>query len=61
MGWPELAGNGWKIKKLPVTHSDRRRRRFAGPIPARLAVVGREILRTRLFGGGAPPCPACVQ
>ena len=33
MGWPELAGNGQKIKKLPVTHGGRRRR-FAGPIPA---------------------------
>ena len=31
MGWPELAGNGRKIKKLPVTHGSRRRR-FAGPI-----------------------------
>ena len=60
MGWPELPGNGRKIKKLPVTH-DARRRRFAGPIPARPAAVGREILRPRSSDCGAPPCPACVQ
>ena len=59
MGWPELAGNGRKIKKLPVTHGGRRRR-FAGPIPARSANVGREILRPRSSGGGAPPCPVRV-
>ena len=58
---PEVAGNGCKIKKLPMTHGGRRRRRFAGPIPARPAAVSREILRPRLFGGGAPPCPARVQ
>ena len=60
MGWPELAVNGRKIKKLPVTHGGRRRR-FVGPIPARPAAVGREILRPRSSGGGAPPCPARVQ
>ena len=60
MGWPELAGNGQKIKKLLVTHGGRRRR-FAGPIPARPAAVGREILRLRSSGGSAPPCPVCVQ
>ena len=60
MGWPELAGNGRKIKKLPVTHG-RRRRRFADSIPASPAAVGREILRPRSSGGGAPPCPARVQ
>ena len=60
MGWPELAGNGRKIKKLPVTHGGRRRR-FAGPIPARLAAFGREILWPRSSGGGAPPCPTNVQ
>ena len=60
MGWPELAGNGRTIKKLPVTHGGSRCR-FAGPIPARPAAVGREILRPRSFGGDAPPCPAHVQ
>ena len=60
MGWPELVENGRKIKKLPVTHGGHRRR-FAGPIPARPAAVGREILGPRSSGGGAPPCPTCVQ
>ena len=59
MGWPELAENGRKIKKLSVTHGGRRRL-FAGPIQARPA-VGCEILRPRLSGGGAPPCPARLQ
>ena len=48
MEWPELAENGRKIKKLSVTHGGRRRR-FAGPILAGPAVVGREILRPRLL------------
>ena len=60
MRWPELAENGRKIKKLPVTHGGRRRR-FAGPISARAAVVGHEILLPRSSGGGAPPCPAHVR
>ena len=60
MGWPELAGNGRKIKKLPVTHGGRLHR-FAGPIPARPAAVGLEILRPRSSDGGAPPCSARVQ
>ena len=60
MGWPELAGNGRKIKKLPVTHGGRRRR-FAGSISARPAAVGHEILRPRSSGGGAHPCPSRVQ
>ena len=34
---------------------------FAGLIRARLTAVGREILRPRSSGGGAPPCPARVQ
>ena len=34
---------------------------FTGPIPARPAAVGREILRPRSSGGGAPPCPERVQ
>ena len=37
-----LAENGRKVKKSPVTHGARRRR-FAGPIRARLEAVGREI------------------
>ena len=63
MGRPELAENGRKIKKLPVTQGGRRRRRrrFSGPIPARPKAVGREILRPRSSGGGAPPCSARVQ
>ena len=44
MGWPEVAGNYRKIMKCPVTHGGRRRR-FAGPIPARPTAVGREISR----------------
>ena len=60
MGWPELVGNGRKIKKLSMTHSGRRCR-FAGPIPAHPTAVGREILWPRSSGGGAPPCPARVQ
>ena len=60
MGWPELAGNGRKIKKLLVTHGGLRRR-FACPILARPAAVAREILRSRSSGGGAPPYPARVQ
>ena len=56
-----VAGNGRKIKKLPVTHGDRRRRRFAGQIPARPTAVGREILLPRSSGGGAPRCLARVQ
>ena len=59
MGWPELAGNGRKIKKLPVTHYGRRRR-FAGPIPARPGEVGREISRPALSGCPPPICSACV-
>ena len=43
MGWPEVAENGQKITKCSVTHGGRRRRCFAGPIPARPAAVGREI------------------
>ena len=55
-----VAGNGRKIKKLSVTHGGRRRR-FAGPIPARLAVVGHEISRPTSSGCLPPTCPARVQ
>ena len=34
---------------------------FAGPIRARPAADGREILRRRSSGGGTPPWPAHVQ
>ena len=60
MGWPELSGNGRKIKKLPVTHGGRRRL-FAGPILARPAAVGREILWTASSGCPPPTCSARVQ
>ena len=60
MGWPELAENGQKIKKLPVTHGGRRCR-FAGQIPARPAAVGREILRPASSGCPPPTCPVRLQ
>ena len=52
--------NGQKIKKLSMTHGGHRRR-FAGPILACPATVGREIIRPRSSGGGASPYPAHVQ
>ena len=59
MGWPELAENGQKITKCPVTHSGRRRRRhFAGLILARLVAVGLEI--SRPDSSGCPP-PICLM
>ena len=58
MGWPEVAGNGRKITKCPVTHGGRRRRRFAGPIPVRPTAVGREI--SRPASSGCPP-PICLE
>ena len=61
MGWLELAKNGRKIKKLPVTHGGRRRRRFPSSILACPAAVGHEILWPRSFGGGDPLCPARVH
>ena len=54
--WPE---NGRKSGKLPVTHGGRRRR-FAGPIPARPTAVGREILPAVASGCPLPPWPARV-
>ena len=60
MGWPEVAGNGRKITKCPVTHGGHRRR-FVGLIPARPAAVGREISQTASSGCPPPICPACVQ
>ena len=41
MGWPEVAVNGQKSGKPPVTHGGRRRR-FVDPIPVRPAVVRSE-------------------
>ena len=55
-----VAENGRKIKKIPVTHGGLRRR-FAGPIPARPAVVGREILRPASSECPPPTCPVRVQ
>ena len=60
MGWSEVAGNGRKITKCPVTHYGRRRC-FAGLIPARPAAVGREISRPASSGCPPPICSACVQ
>ena len=51
--WPENT----KIRRLKVAAAAA----FAGPIRARPAAVSREILRSRLSGGGAPPCPARVE
>ena len=42
MGWPEMAENGRKNQEQSGDHGGRRRR-FAGPIRARPAAVGREI------------------
>ena len=59
MGWPEVAGNGRKIKKIPVTHGGHHRR-FVGPIRARPATVGREIFSAGSSRCGAPPRPTRV-
>ena len=52
MGRTELAGNGRKSGKPPITQGGRHRR-FAGPIPARPTAVGREI--SRPASSGCPP------
>ena len=54
-----LAGNGRKIKKNPITHGGHCRR-FADPIRARLAAVGRETSRMTSSGCPPPPCLARV-
>ena len=59
MGWPELAENGRKIKKLPVTHGGRRRR-FASLISARPEAVGSKISRPTSSGCPSPNCLARV-
>ena len=60
MGWPEVAGNGRKIKKLQVTHGGPHRS-FAGPIPACPTAVGHEISRSASSGCPSPNCPDRVQ
>ena len=59
MWWPEVAGNGRKSGKPSVTREGRRRR-FAGPIPARPMAVGRENLPEAAYGCPLPPWPARV-
>ena len=61
MGWPEVAENGRKITKCPVTHGGRRRRSFAGPIPACPTAVGLEISRSGSSGCPPPIFLARVQ
>ena len=58
MGWPEMAE---KITNFSVVHGGSRRRRFAGPIPASLAAVRREIPPAGSSGCCAPPRPARVS
>ena len=53
MGRPEVAG---KYKNPATQVGGNRCVRRPDP-----AAVGREILRPRSSGGGAPPCPARVQ
>ena len=55
-----VAGNGLKIKKFSVTHGGCCGR-FAGPISARPATVGREISRQASSGCPSPKFPARVQ
>ena len=60
MAWPEVAGNGRKIMNFLVVHGGRRHR-FAGPIPARPAVVCLEIPPEGSSGCCAPPRLARVS
>ena len=57
---PEVAGNGRKMTKCPVTHGGRRRR-FASPIPARPTDVGRDISWPASSGCPPPNCQERVQ
>ena len=59
MGWPEVAENGRRSGKPPVTRGGRRRR-FTGPIPSRPAAVSRENLPAVESGCPLPPWPARV-
>ena len=54
-----VAENGRKSRKPPVTHGGHRLR-FAGPIPARPAAVGRENIPAAGSGCPLPPWPARV-
>ena len=54
--WPEMAE---KNQEQSGDHGGRRRR-FAGPIPARPTAVGLENLPTGSSGCPLPPCPARV-
>ena len=58
MGWPEVVIKWPKITKLRLENGAATVG-FAGQIPARLAAVGRKILRPASFGGGSPRGP-CV-
>ena len=55
-----VAGNGLKWPENQE-NTGGRRRRFAGPIPARPAAIGHEILRTASSGCPPPTCMARVQ
>ena len=59
MGWPEVARKGRKSQEQSGDHGSRRRR-FAGPIPARPTTIGREILSATASGCPLPPWPARV-
>ena len=58
-GVPEVAENGQKSQEQSGDHGGRRRH-FVGPILARPASVGREILPTGSSGCPPPPGPARV-
>ena len=58
MRWPEVAENGRKSTKCPITHDGRR---FAGPIPARPTAVGLEISWPASYGCPPPICQARVE
>ena len=60
MGWPEVAENGRKSGKIPMTHGGRRRL-FAGPILVSPAAARLEIAPAWSSGGGAPPRQVSVH
>ena len=59
MGWSEMAENDRKITNFPVVHGGSHCC-FAGPIPARLTAVRREIPPAGSSGCCAPSRPARV-
>ena len=59
MGWPEVSGKWPKITNFLVVHGGRRRR-FAGPIPARSAAIRHEIPPEGSSGCCAPSRQARV-